>query len=245
MAQQAPPPQKISIDKNEDVILQKLQAKANEVKVEAKKEISGFKLVAGYSSDEEEPEDNEEKDSEIELKTTKTVSEEEKPCSTLFPITERATLETLQALDETAPSVVETETIDTKIFQRKRKIDIEIVNAQNNKPKQVKTDEQHAGFGYKFSSYTDYLGFKSGGVMFGKNEEAPMSPKDEVGGKEGKPDGVEFEETKTMLCEKLAFLSEGHATVSPVQTMMIQVEVRVFGRIEKNLCVFKIFLYLV
>lgn len=224
MAQQAPPPQKISIDKNEDDILKKLQTKANEVKVETKKEISGFKLVAGYSSDEDEQEESEEKDSD---KSECIATEEVKPCSTLFPITERAPLETLKVLDETTPSVVENETIDTKIFQRKRKIDIEIVNAQNNKPKQVKSEE-HAGFGYKFSSYTDYLGFKSGGVMFGKNEEAPESPKNKDGdvGKEGKNEAGEFEETKTMLCEKLAFLSEGHATVSPVQTMMIQVEVR-------------------
>lgn len=227
---------KISLE-GEDDILKKLQSKASEQKmldttapkVENKnKEISGFKLVAGYSSDEGEDEDN---NSESEFETSKI---EEKPCSTLFPIQERASLEQLKALEETIP-VVENETIDTKLFQRKRKIDIDVVNAQN-KPKPIKTldSERHTGFGYKFSSYTDLLGFKSGGIMFAKNEES-SSPKtkesasveeSKVVSKESKINTDEIEETKTTLCEKLAFLSEGHPTVSPVQTMMIQVEVR-------------------
>lgn len=141
----------------------------------------------------------------------------------MFPIQERATLEQLKELEEenTVPAVIENEPLDTKIFQRKRKIDIDVVNAQN-KPKEIKisnTDEQ-SGFGFKTNSiYTDYLGFKSGGVMFGKNEEKTVTED------ENSKQNVEFEETKNTLCEKLAFLSEGHTPVSPVQTMMIQIEV--------------------
>lgn len=195
--------------------------------VENKKEISGFKLVAGYSSDEEE----DDKESKSELDTVKI---ENKPCSTLFPIQERATLEQLKVLEEkTSPLVVQSESIDTKVFQRKRKIDIDVVNAQN-KPKQTKINEpnEQVGVGYKSSSYTDYLGFKSGGVMFVKNEEIPSKDKEEKSiedvTKENKLSSVEFDETKTTLCEKLTFLSEGHSAVSPVQTMMIQVEVIFF-----------------
>lgn len=191
----------------------------NESKIETKKEISGFRLVAGYSSDEDE------NGSEDEL--------DEKPRSTLFPIQESVNLEQLKTLE---PPIIEKDPIDTKIFQRKRKIDIDVVNAQN-KPKLLKTNETDE---QKPISYTDYLGFKSGGVMFAKGEKSPQTKESnhetQNESSNGKHNFLEFEEDKTTLSEKLSFLSEGHPTVSPVQTMLIQVEVSKESEMKRRIC---------
>lgn len=214
---------------SEENILKKLQSKAKELKdlggtvpsqvkklvdekIEPKKEISGFKLVAGYSSDEDES-------SEEEVETN------DAPRSILFPIQEKVDLKDLEVKEAT---VVESEPIDTKVFQRKRKIDIEIVNAQN-KPKSFKMNDADE-VNCKANNYTDYLGFKSGGIMFGKSEASPPQSKENAVDEEkeetkDRVNTVELEENKRTLSEKLAFLSEGHAAVSPVQTMLIQVEV--------------------
>lgn len=206
---------------SEEHILKKLQDRSKdpvtktleEPTMEINKEISGFKLVAGYSSDEDEEEESE---NEV----------EDKPHSTLFPIQENVNLEQLKTLE--TPAVVEIDPIDTKIFQRKRKIDIEVVNAQN-KPKVLKTIEIEETTNSS-NSYTNYLGFKSGGVMFGKTETTEPTI-NESAVEEKKEDSsekaifLEFADAKTTLSEKLAFLSEGHQAVSPVQTMLIQAEV--------------------
>lgn len=211
---------------SEEHIVKKLQDKSKELKdpvpkaldeptAETKREISGFKLVAGYSSDEDEGASENES--------------EDKPHSTLFPIQENVTLEQLKTLE--TPVVLETDPIDTKVFQRKRKIDIDVVNAQN-KPKLLKTIEidENTNSSYKPNSYTNYLGFKSGGVMFGKTETTEQTTNERAAEKTKEDSGeklifLEFEDAKMTLSEKLAFLSEGHPAVSPVQTMLIQAEV--------------------
>lgn len=62
-----------------------------------------------------------------------------------------------------------------------------------------------------------YLGFKSGGVLFGKEDASPQR-KDETLIKD-------IEESRETLKEKLDFLNEGRDEASPVQVMIIQLEV--------------------
>lgn len=221
---------------SEEHILKKLQNKAKELKdlggevpadvkklvggtsSEGKREISGFKLVAGYSSDEE---------SEDEIAERANEKPELAPAA-LFPIKEERSCEQLKVEKPTLLSAENTQ-IDSKAFQRKRKIDIDIVNAQN-KPKEAKVSDasEQQALDFKPSTTSDYLGFKSGGVMFVKSETLNLSNSEtssaESVNKEQKV-SLELEETRTTLSEKLSFLSEGHASVSPVQTMLIQVEV--------------------
>lgn len=102
--------------------------------------------------------------------------------------------------------------LDSKAFQRKRRIGIEVPDRIVIKPEPAKKE---------------YIGFKSGGVMLG-TVEAPAAA-ETVATPEGDGDDKalleKVNESKETLGEKLQFLSEGREPASPVQIMMIQLEV--------------------
>lgn len=134
--------------------------------------------------------------------------------STLFPI--QPTIDVEQFVEpKPAERLKEDDApLDAKAFQRKRRIGIEVPDRVVIKPEQGKKE---------------YIGFKSGGVMLG-TVEAPAAA-ETVGTKPPEGDGDDetllekVNESKETLGEKLQFLSEGREPASPVQIMMIQLEV--------------------
>lgn len=203
-------------------------------KSKEKKNIAGFSLVAGYSDSEEEE--------SSEIKTIFAPKPEPLPKvshSTLFPITQPVDVKDFQPVIEEQKEEDETKTveIDTKAFQRKRRIGVALINT----PKKKENDGDNAedvrrGFGFKndsgaASKGSVYAGFQKGGVMFVKsdvlNPPLPPSNTNEVVEPEEDPaDKAKVEEMYSTLVEKLGFLNSGHPLIPPTQTMVIQAEVR-------------------
>lgn len=216
--------------------LEKLVEKEDEP--DGKKAVSGFTLVAGYGSDLDETDeevDNLNSNPGSLFPIAPQLPQSEPPRSTLFPVVEPIDvgqfLESNQ--DNPKPAEEKNNTVDVKAFQRKRKIGIDLVNAQ----KRVKPEEdanERKGFGFKSAAAAEYPGFKSGGVMFVKSDTLNANDSEKSAGanvpEEDKGRGCvlsrDFEETRNTLSEKLGFLSEVHNPVPPVQVMLIQIEVR-------------------
>ena len=236
-----------SDDEDDADILSKIQKKATELKklggelpTEVKKIVDKsnppetkpqLSLVACYSDSEDET------DSEAPKPVFPIAPPPEQSKtshSTLFPATKPIDIKDF----EESPKTEGEEGFDAKAFQRKRRIGVALVNT-GKKPK-VDDDNERKGLGFSSdsnsgdnvaSSGSSYTGFKSGGVMFVKadvlnpSQPAPSS-KDNENSKE-KSENIlkEIEDTYTTLKEKLGFLSEGRDEVSPVQVMLIQIEV--------------------
>lgn len=204
-----------------------------------KKDVTGFSLLAGYGDSEEEDDD---------AKSTAVQPIENKELhSTLFPISKPIDI---AQFNEAEPEAEGLKIQNSRAFQRKRRIGIEFamkkVNLESNVfPKLDILDTDRQGLGFKSDqengqeiskcdTKTDYLGFKSGGVMFVKSDAASpvVEPeqKDEIiqeNTDESKNEIMKkIEHTHKTLNEKLTFLSEGREPASPVQVMVIQMEVR-------------------
>lgn len=194
-------------------------------KQEIKKEVSGFTLVAGYGS--EDDEEDEQEDSKDNTVTTTLFPIKNGP---LFPVTE--TSDTNPNTEKKTLFNIDDD-IDRKVFQRKRKIGIELINSKK-RPEASDLNER-SGLGFKQKN-AEYPGFKSGGVLFVKSDaSSPTQPSANVENV-AELKAVEFsttiskkaEESRVMLGEKLGFLSEGHQQASAVQVMLIQMDVSIF-----------------
>lgn len=168
--------------------------------------------------------------------------------STLFPITKpidiKDFIKTESPTNDSSELAKPTSSpnndiIDTKVFQRKRRIGVSLVN-QVKRPKETPENEEFTGLGFKKDSQlqeetkevkpeTPYTGFQKGGVMFVKSD--VLNPaKEEVQEEKSVKEESNFnaQETEadyTVLKEKLLFLGEGRDPVLPVQAMLIQAEV--------------------
>lgn len=134
--------------------------------------------------------------------------------STLFPIQPTIDVEQFVEPKPAEPLQEDEALLDAKAFQRKRRIEIEVPDRIVIKPDTAKKE---------------YIGFKSGGVMLG-TVEAPaaaetVATKPPDGDVDDKALLEKVNESKETLGEKLQFLSEGREPASPVQIMMIQLEV--------------------
>lgn len=142
--------------------------------------------------------------------------------STLFPIVQPIDVKDFETNSKT---LEEEEDFDAKSFKRKRRIGVALLNTG----KKIKPNEdiERKGFGFdNVSASTNYSGFTSGGLMFVKADvlnPLPVDSKEIVENQQIIPG--EIEDTYSTLKEKLGFLSEGREPVSPVQAMLIQVEV--------------------
>ncbi|VEN39208.1 unnamed protein product [Callosobruchus maculatus] len=245
---EVPPPKKNKHDPQEsdhnedddddlDILSQIKRAQAlKNVSETKKKDISdSLKLVAGYSDSEEEEEPHE---SVVASKATFTKPESH---STLFPITEPINIKDFASpkteTEEKAP--IQAEFIDAKLFQRKKRIGVALVNTGKKKEDIVEGDGERKGLGFSTSesqplqpSSNIYPGFAKGGVMFVKSDvlqpsNTPESAADKIE-KNNEEDVVNKKLVKDMyqtLQEKLGFLNVGAGAVSPVYTMIIQSEI--------------------
>lgn len=197
-----------------------------------KNTVSGIALVAGYGSDLDETDEeveenlNENNKSASLFPIASKLPENEVPRSTLFPVVEPIDVgQFLESNQDVQKPPQEENVIDVKAFQRKRKIDLDLVNAQ----KRLKSeDESHERRGFGFKNTVDYPGFKSGGVMFVKSDTLNADKSEKMNVDVKKNNFLlsrDFEEIRDTLSEKLTFLSEGHSPVPPVQVMLIQIEV--------------------
>ncbi|KAJ8956761.1 hypothetical protein NQ314_006635 [Rhamnusium bicolor] len=214
-----------------------IKKSANISTKEKKKSIAGFSLVAGYSDSEEEQENEEVKSIFPIAPELPKVSH-----SRLFPITKP-----IDVKDFMQPAALEnkptspTNDFDSKVFQRKKRIGVALINTGKKKgdvPTDPESDRKGFGFGIQDANLNSkdniYAGFKKGGVMFVKSDVLnPTLPKDEV--KTFINDDSKIEETISIkreeiedmyatIKEKLGFLSEGRPQVSAVQVMVIQAE---------------------
>lgn len=201
-------------------------------KSKEKKNTAGFSLVAGYS-------DSEEEDS-TEIKTIFTPEPVPVPKvshSTLFPITQPVDVKDFQSVveekkEEEEKTIVE---IDSKAFQRKKRIGVALINTPKKKENDVDdTEDARRGFGFKNDSVTvnkssAYQVFEKGGVMFVKSDvlNPPLPPTNiiDVIEPEENAGNTKVEEMYSTLVEKLGFLNSGHPIIPPTQTMVIQAEV--------------------
>lgn len=169
--------------------------------------------------------------------------------STLFPITKPIDVKdfiktespTHDNSELAKPTSSPNNDFDSKVFQRKRRIGVSLVN-QVKRPKGAPENEEFTGLGFKQDSQlqeetkdvkleleSPYLGFQKGGVMFVKSD--VLNPaKEEVQEEKSVKEESNFnaretEADYTVLKEKLLFLGEGRDPVLPVQTMLIQAEV--------------------
>lgn len=184
---------------------------------------AGISLLAEYGDSEDE--------SDLESSNSKNViippppQEKQVSHSTLFPIVKPISVKDFEVSSQTLEA---TEDFDAKSFKRKRRIGVALLNTG----KKVKPDEdiERKGLGFdNDSGTTNYPSFKSGGVMFVKADvlnPSPVNSKEIVNNSQIIPG--EIDETYSTLKEKLGFLSEGREPVSPVQAMLIQVEVCYF-----------------
>lgn len=159
--------------------------------------------------------------------------ENTQPRSTLFPIPEPIDIKQFAETDKEKKkfNIEEESIIDTKAFQRKRKIDFELVNTNKKPLLPPQENVERAGFGFKSQSTVEYPGFKSGGVMFVKSDTLnPSVPNENHQNFDNSKKSISksFEEMRLTLTEKLNFLSEVHKPVPPVQVMLIQIDVSTF-----------------
>ncbi|KAF2879202.1 hypothetical protein ILUMI_26957 [Ignelater luminosus] len=231
-----PPDVKKLVETKDITSIKDISQKNNSKK--EKKDVTGFSLLAGYGDSEEE--DDDAKSSALQPNENK-----ELHSSTLFPISKPIDV---AQFNETEPEVEGLKIQNSRAFQRKRRIGIEFatnkVNLDSNvypKLDVLETDRQGLGFKSdqengqetsKCDTKTDYLGFKSGGVMFVKSDVASPSIEPEQKEEtiqentdESKNEIMKkIEHTRKTLNEKLTFLSEGREPASPVQVMVIQLE---------------------
>lgn len=159
--------------------------------------------------------------------------ENTQPRSTLFPIPAPIDIKQFAETDKEKKkfNIEEESIIDTKAFQRKRKIDFELVNTNKKPLLPPQENVERAGFGFKSQSTVEYPGFKSGGVMFVKSDTLnPSVPNENHQNFDNSKKSISksFEEMRLTLTEKLNFLSEVHKPVPPVQVMLIQIDVSTF-----------------
>lgn len=169
--------------------------------------------------------------------------------STLFPITKpidvKDFIKTESPTHDSSESTKLTSSpnndFDSKIFQRKRRIGVSLVN-RVKRPKEAPENEEFTGLGFKKDSQlqetkdvkneSPYPGFQKGGVMFVKSDVVNPA-KEEIQEQKSVKEESNFnvQETEadyTVLKEKLLFLGEGREPVLPVQAMLIQAEVSWF-----------------
>lgn len=191
----------------------------------------GISLLAGYGDDSDDEQEEEiQKLFPIPEKIETKVSH-----STLFPVTNHIDPQQFEVAPQPPTTSVFEEPIDTKAFQRKRRIGIDLVNTVRRppEPKEENNTEEskHQGLGFK-ASEKEYPGFKSGGVLFVKSEsaDAAEAEKEESVKNNEKDEKLtdEIETIQVTLKEKLGFLCEGRDPALPVQVMIIQLEVRNF-----------------
>ncbi|CAH0558740.1 unnamed protein product [Brassicogethes aeneus] len=207
--------------------------------------IGGFSLVAGYSDSEDD--ENEEVKSIFPIQQP--IIESKVSHSTLFPITKpidvKDFLNTPHVEEKPEQETkAENELVDTKAFQRKRRIGISLVN-NIKKPKEENEEDEgeKKGFGSSANEKKEsvYAGFKKGGVMFVKSDDLPGSkleitktqenPKE----KNSESDQKHVVNLYNVLKGKLTFLNEGRPEVSPVQIMLIQAETLFLAMAEEGL----------
>lgn len=214
-------------------------------KTEKPQKIPSLSLVAGYgeeSDDEEEqPEDNEHKKQKslFPIPETATVPENSNAESTLFPVTKPIDISQFASAKEEEKVVPATkeetdESVDTKLFKRKKRIAFDVLPTMAEKKTKVNDSnvEERRGFGFKNesdSNSTDskmFINFTRGGVAFVKPEDSVQhDPVQNDDKKEEKEVDKNLEELKEMVKEKVKFLCEGKNEVSAVQTMWIQLQV--------------------
>lgn len=192
--------------------------------------LSSFALVAGYGSESDE-DDNE-------VQSSKSITTTHSP---LFPIVEPLDVNQFcnkTDNDETKANSEELETIDVKAFKRKRRIGVQLINTGKKLLKTNQCDPK--GNNDESQTQSDikkiikYPGFKSGGVLFTKQENTDAEDVNIVKKVEPKISNEEnteaidnIEKIKQNLKEKLNFLNEGKEAISAVQIMLIQIEVSI------------------
>lgn len=217
--------------------------------------VPAISLVAGYHSSDSEAEDEQHASSSKFNILSHSAPNVEKSHSTLFPITEPINVNdfistNIEPEKETDVLGVDTNTFDSKAFQRKRRIGVSLVNNS----KKVKTDTEvpcieHNKIepqGLKSTSCENnldtvkYPGFQKGGVMFLKGD--TVNPIEEKVNTDNqlKEDDNNLDRDKTVsnyniLKEKLKFLCEGRSPILPVQAMLIQAETLFMAMEEKCL----------
>lgn len=201
---------------------------------EQKNSSSGFSLVAGYSDSEEEDD---------ELKSVfipKPESSSATSHSTLFPIPQQLDVNDFQPLVEKPKEDITSE-YESKVFQRKKRIDVVLMNTGKKKD-DTPGDHENVTRGLGFSDNSSvkdksktYPGFEKGGVLFVKSDvlnpstESSKNERREVENHaEPKDDALteKLEDMYVNLVEKLGFLNSAHSAIPPTQTMVIQAEVR-------------------
>ncbi|XP_076250612.1 uncharacterized protein LOC143190289 isoform X2 [Rhynchophorus ferrugineus] len=263
----------INSDEDDDVdLLQKIQQKARELKklggevpvevkniIQKKEEpnkLSAISLVAGYNSDSNSEDDQNE---DVSVKQSNTLQRAEivgVSHSTLFPIPEPINLN-----DFTSP-LQETETksqdsilsdFHNKAFQRKRRIGVSLMNNIKKVKQENDENNEYKGLGFKTEKKVDcdetsvtvntqakYPSFQKGGVMFVKSDILHASVDESKMQTASKEDEKNVNKKNTvcnynMLREKLKFLGEGRTPVLPVQVMLIQAETLFLAMEEKGL----------
>nr|CAI5830508.1 unnamed protein product [Callosobruchus analis] len=212
----------------------KTTVKENNFEKQAKN-VPGLKLVAGYSDS-----DSEEEEPHEPVVVSKPFIKPESH-STLFPITEPIDIKDFASpkteIEEKAPT--QAEFIDSKLFQRKKRIGVALVNSGKKKEDAVEGDGERKGLGFSTSESQPsqpnsnvYPGFAKGGVMFVKTDVLqPSVPAEPAAVKEEKNNEEDVANKKLVkdmyqtLQEKLGFLNVGAGAVSPVYTMIIQSEI--------------------
>lgn len=147
--------------------------------------------------------------------------------STLFPPTRPIDVKDFETDPETVPSTGDNQEDPnfSKAFQRKKRIGVALVNTV----RKLGVEEERKGLGFSETTSGVSKNVKSGGVMFVKGDVLNPEPSPVIGEEkwEGKI-SKDIEETYVTLKEKLGFLGEGRGNVSPVQVMLIQIEVCVY-----------------
>lgn len=192
-------------------------------------------LVAGYGEEsDEEPEEQEEKPMAKtlfpipEVNITQSSNGE----STLFPITQPIDISQFSVPKEeevvVEKSIVqppsEENSLDTKLFKRKKRIAFDVLPTIAEKKLKVTELEERRGLGFKVdpeSTTNDdkgFISFQKGGVAFTKSDEKiqPTIQEEIVDN---------LDQVKEIVSEKVSFLCEGKNEVSAVQIMSIQLNV--------------------
>lgn len=126
---------------------------------------------------------------------------------------------------------IETELMPQKTFQRKRRIEFNASNAKRvntGKPPEenVETNVPQVEENKPKAAQTYYMNFQKGETEFSEpRTRSDSNDVEEAKETASQPKSDEIRETQSLLESKLKFLCQGHADVSPVQIIQIQLEV--------------------
>lgn len=204
-----------------DRLLNSLEKEKNEI-------TPSLSLVAGYGDD-SDPEDPEPEQPKSLFPIPEPQNDIIQTDSTLFPATKPIDI------SQFAPPEIEkneeSESVDTKIFKRKKRIAFDVLPAKVEKKLKTDENEERLGFGFKpeensNSNDIKYINFKKGGVAFVKSEVLEPTNNDA---------SEDMQRVQEIIKEKVLFLCEGKGEVSAVQIMSVQLQVMHFKYSKINI----------